>query len=266
MPFPVLDRPTPPEQPSAQPSQEVDVNGKKVPVSVVKEFLSWGAKHGYVIMIPQGQGAMTQMMQSFGEVVTSLDAGDRVGAARAFRKVSSGLLEVGRVHKVPDADLNGVPPRAGVAQAMRTASGLLMDDNEVRSLYRIDPAWLGAQANECEFLCVLEETYQEGEAHVASVLAPLTKRMVTEVRPAANMLRPKVAASLQLTQQAAPLYTYLDAPHVKAVESRRGNARREEAADQRAEERLGAAARTEAREEVKGNFLDAVTAALTVKK
>lgn len=187
---------------------------------------------------------------------------DLLTVSEAMPLLIAALLELFRVHKRPDADMTGLPARAGAPEAMRTAAQILRENPDMQQLCDVDPAWLEAQATMCEALFKLSEGLQETDAHLSSVAGPKSKRGIGAVRTVATLAKPQVEASLQMQQRTDPMYTYLQMPYKKGLETRRSGEREEEQADRRAEERLGAAARTEARAEIEAKVTDAVQAIL----
>jgi hypothetical protein len=262
MPIGFDDRPSPPGRPGAQPIEEVDVNGMKMPVGVFNEVLTVAEKMGMIFRIQQGQGQLTTCGQLCHQIMVAARANDMVTANGLIPLLVAAILEHFRVYKRMDADMTGLPARAGAPEAMRTAAKLLRDHPDMQPLCDLDPAWLEAQATSCEALFKLSEGLRETDTHISSVAGPKSKAAISAVRTVALLAKPQVEASLQLQQRADGMYTYLNLPYKKAQETRRDGERREEQADKRAEERLGAEARTEARAETEAKMLDAVSAAL----
>jgi hypothetical protein len=246
--------------------EEVDVNGMKMPVGVFNEVLAMAEKMGMIFRIQQGQGQLTVCGQLCQQIMVMAKANDMVTVNGLIPLLVAAILEHFRVYKRMDADMTGLPGRAGAPQAMRTAAQLLRDYPDMQLICDIDPAWLEAQAAACEALFKLSEGLRETDTHISSVAGPKSKAAISAVRTVALLARPQVEASLQLQQRADAMYTYLNLPYKKAQETRRDGERREEAADRRAEERLGAEARTEARAEAEAKATDALHALLGDKK
>jgi hypothetical protein len=260
MPVPINDRPTPPGHPGHQPIEEVDIDGLRISVSHVRKIFAWGQAQRLVIVIPQNQGDLTVLGQSCLDMMLAGQAQDMPRGADALKGILGSFLEVYQVHKRPETDVEGIPARAGAPDAMRTAAWLLDQNSSAQRVVQTAPAWLVQRATQCQFLFSLSDALFDAEKHVSSVAGPLSKEAIKETRVVARLLKPQVEASLQLSTQAEPMYTYLNEPYVKATQTRRSQERRDEKADQRAEERIGAAARTEAREEAEGRMVDAVRA------
>lgn len=262
--MPILydDRPSPPGRPGAQPIEEVDVNGTKMPVSVFNEVLAVAEKMGMIFRVQQGQGQLTVCGQICQQMLVAARANDMLAVNGLVTLLLAAILEHFRVYKRMDADMTGLPGRAGAPQAMRTAAQILRDNPDMERLCGVDPEWLEAQATACESLFKLSEGLRETDAHISSVVGPRSKTAVSAVRAVALLARPQVEASLQMQKRADGMYTYLNLPYKKAQETRREGERRDEEADRLAEERLGAEARTEARADAEAKAADALRALL----